>query len=383
MKTLTGSAQGAPWPVRDVDLQAMLHALLHGKLDEFKPRPERFEDALTSTVFGAIFWAEDLKLLENWLGIPPSSSRRIPKIEYWFWPRLDKAEPDVVFRLGDVLAVVEVKYRSGRHDKADNPEEEESVGDQLVRQYESIALPVSQRKQYQEAIECAIRECQLIQLYVVDAGRQRARPEFEESKQRIEESKNRLHRTSTLTLITWQSLSRVLNANSAANQGWRSDLAKYLRLCGLDIFEGFSRRRLLESGLLHIQDWSMRIAYPKLRFQSAFKPESVQPAMLLRWSLPGGVAEFNLRRAFSHDLLEGTAQRVILSWRSQAYSSMRIAYPKLRFQSAFKPESVQPAMLLRWNPAGGVAAFGLRRAFNNELLEGTAQRVILSWRSQA
>jgi hypothetical protein len=361
----------------------MLHALLHRKLDEFKLRPERFEDALTSTVFGAIFWAEDRELLEKWLGIPPSSSQRIPVIEYWFWPRLGPVEPDVVFRLGNVLVVVEAKYRSDRHDKAPKPEEEESVGDQLVRQYESIALPVSQRKQYAEAIECAICECQLIQLYVVDGGRQRARREFEESKQRIEESKKRLHRTTTLNLVTWQSLSRAMNVNNAENQGWRSDLAGYLRHCGLDIFGGFSRWQAPEGELFQIREWSMRIAYPKLRFQSAFKPESVQPAMLLRWNLPGGVAEFNLRRAFSHELLEGTAQRVILSWRSQAYSSMRATHPGLQFQSAFKAESVRPAMLLRWNLPSGVAEFNLRRAFGHELLEGTAQRVILSWRSQA
>lgn len=146
------------------------------------------------------------------------------------------------------------------------------------------------------------------------------------------------------------------------NQGWRSDLAGYLRLCGLDIFGGFSRWRPLESQLLHIRDWSMQIAYPKLRFQSAFNPELAQPAMLLRWNLPGGVAEFDIRRAFSHEFLDGTAQRVILSWRS----SVRTTHPRLQFQSAFK--SVQPATLLRWNLPGGVAEFNLRRAFSHELL---------------
>jgi len=290
----------------------MLHALLHGKLDESDPEPQRLEDTLTSTVFGAIFWAQDWTLLERWLGIPPISSQRIPTIEYWFWPRLAFAEPDVVFRLGNVLVVVEAKYRSGRHDLAPKPEEDESVRDQLVRQYKSIKESVSERAKYPEAIERAISECQLIQLFVVDARRQRpARVEIEESKQR-------LPRNTTLNLVTWQSLSRVLNVNSAANQGWRSDLAEYLRLCGLDIFSGFSRWHAPEGELFQIRDWSMRSAYPRLRFQSAFKPESVQPAILLRWSLPGGVAGLGLCRAFSHELLEGTAQQVILSWRSQA-----------------------------------------------------------------
>jgi hypothetical protein len=350
----------------------MLHALLHGKLAESNPEPQRLEDALTSTVFGAIFWAEDWKLLERWLGIPPPSSQRVPIIEYWFWPRLALAEPDVVFRLGNVLVVVEAKYRSDRHDTVPKPEEDESVGDQLFRQYWSIARPVSERAQYAEAIECAIRECQLIQLYVVDAGRKLARGEYEESKLRLPPN-------ATLKLVTWQSLSRVLNVNGAVNQGWRSDLAGYLRLCGLDIFGGFSQWRPLESQLLHIRDWSMQNAYPKLRLQSAINPELAQPEMLLRWNLHGGVAEFNLRRAISHELLDGTAQRVILSWRS----CVRTTHPRLQFQSAFKPQSVQPATLLRWNLPGGVAEFNLRRAFSHELLEGTAQPAILSWRSQA
>jgi len=289
----------------------MLHALLHGKLAESNPEPQRLEDALTSTIFGAIFWAEDWKLLEKWLDIPPSSTQRIPVIEYWFWPRLGPVEPDVVFRLRNVLVVVEAKYRSDRHDKSPASEEDESVGDQLVRQYESIASPVSQRKQYAEAIECAIRECQLIQLYVVDAGRQRARSE-------IKESARRLPPNATLRLVTWQSLTRSLDDNNAVNQGWKSDLAEYLRRCGLDVFSGFSRWHAPEGKLFQICDWRVRTAYPRLRFQSAFKPESVQPAMLLRWNPAGDAAELGLRRAFSHELLEGTAQHAILSWRSQA-----------------------------------------------------------------
>ena len=34
----------------------MLHAFLHGKIDESLPELDRREDALTSTVFGALVW---------------------------------------------------------------------------------------------------------------------------------------------------------------------------------------------------------------------------------------------------------------------------------------------------------------------------------------
>ncbi|MCH8130685.1 MAG: hypothetical protein IIC70_12405, partial [Acidobacteria bacterium] len=100
----------------------MLHALLHGKLDEKTPEPERLEDALTSTVFGTLVLADAGDVLADWLGRArrvdggrrPVKDRRINGV--WFWPQLALAEPDVVLRLGDELFVIEAKYRSDRHD---------------------------------------------------------------------------------------------------------------------------------------------------------------------------------------------------------------------------------------------------------------------------
>jgi hypothetical protein len=40
--------------------------------------------------------------------------------------------------------------------------------------------------------------------------------------------------------------------------------------------------------------------------------------MVLRWNPAGDAAELGLRRAFSHELLEGIAQHAVRSWRSQA-----------------------------------------------------------------
>ena len=47
----------------------MLHAVLHGKLDESVPEPARLEDALTSTVFGALVWTGSWDLLAGWLAV--------------------------------------------------------------------------------------------------------------------------------------------------------------------------------------------------------------------------------------------------------------------------------------------------------------------------
>ena len=41
----------------------MLHAFLHGKIDESLPELDRREDALTSTAFGALVWTGSWNLL--------------------------------------------------------------------------------------------------------------------------------------------------------------------------------------------------------------------------------------------------------------------------------------------------------------------------------
>ena len=99
----------------------MLHAVLHGKLDESLPEPDRLEDALTSTVFGALVWTGSWNLLARWLqgGASGGDADHVAgRWECWFWPRMAFAEPDVVLRLDGALVVVEAKYRSDRHDVA-------------------------------------------------------------------------------------------------------------------------------------------------------------------------------------------------------------------------------------------------------------------------
>ena len=45
----------------------MLHAVLHHKLDETTPEPQRLEDALTSTVFGTLVMTDATGVLAAWL----------------------------------------------------------------------------------------------------------------------------------------------------------------------------------------------------------------------------------------------------------------------------------------------------------------------------
>jgi len=66
----------------------MLHATLHGKLDETTPEPQRLEDALTSTVFGTLLCVDAWDLLSAWLLMRPAQGGREktePTLECWFW----------------------------------------------------------------------------------------------------------------------------------------------------------------------------------------------------------------------------------------------------------------------------------------------------------
>jgi hypothetical protein len=79
--------------------------------------------------------------------------------------------------------VVEAKYGSGRHDASPLVGPLDRPRDQLLRQYHSIREPRSDRVAYIESPERAIRECRLVQAFVVDARRPtQARRDYEESK---------------------------------------------------------------------------------------------------------------------------------------------------------------------------------------------------------
>ena len=216
----------------------MFHALLHGKLDPFRPEPQRIEDALTSAVFGSLVWVEGWDLLRRWL-YPTLIVPRRPFVDRdcWFWPRLSSlggtVEPDVVLRLDDILVVVEAKLRSSRHDLPDRTTEEEiAPRDQLVRQYHSVATPVAERSHYVETLERAIAECRLVQVYVVDARRvHRARHECAESRELLPSG-------ACLEVVTWQSLFRLLNGPDLRGARWATDLRAYLALADLDAYQG-------------------------------------------------------------------------------------------------------------------------------------------------
>lgn len=269
----------------------MLHALLHGKLDESLPEPQRREDALTSTVFGTLVWVNALDIVGQWLRLNTPIGGLLT--DAWFWPRLAFAEPDVVLRFGQFVIFVEAKYRSDRHDAVSDDEDEDAC-DQLVRQYRSATLSPERRARYAEALEQALAECKLVQVFLVDARRlRRARREYEESL-------GRLPSETDLRLVSWQSLFRLLSDADRASLPWARDLRAYFRMCGLDTFDGFGRSLALAADLAPARRWRAERDTGRLHLAAEIA-SSAGAALLRRWVVGGhrsrriGIGNWSLR----------------------------------------------------------------------------------------
>lgn len=259
----------------------MLHALLHGKLDPALAEPQRREDALTSSVFGTLCLVEAWDLIARWLGVVTWPAGHPENLECWFWPRLAGAvEPDVVLRLGNVLVVVEAKYRSGRHDLSVDDTDDEKPVDQIVRQHRAVSPPHDVRSSYPESLERAVRQCALLQAFVVDARRmRRARREHAESQALLPQD-------ARLNLVTWQDLYKLLLDPQWSRLRWAGDLRTYLRICGLASFHGIRRDVPNAEHMQVLVDWrpyGRRAVAPTLRTAGSMLAAEPAIADLWRW----------------------------------------------------------------------------------------------------
>jgi hypothetical protein len=262
----------------------VLHALLHGKLHSTLAEPERREDALTSTVFGTLVLLDAWGLIGKWLNVPEGQSSDSGAPECWFWPRLAGAvEPDVLLRLGEYLVVVEAKYRSDRHDLSPDDVDDERPVDQIVRQYHAVSPPHDRRSPYPESLERAVRECRILQVFLVDAKRIRqARLEHAESVSCL----SKVSAGATVTLATWQALYSLLLAPDWSRARWAIDLRAYLRICGLASFQGVRRDLASAEHLQTISNWRpvpVRPVVPTLRAAASMLASEPAIGELLRW----------------------------------------------------------------------------------------------------
>ncbi len=252
----------------------MLHALLHGKLDECTPEPERLEDALTSTVFGTLVLAGAGDVLADWLGRArrvdggrrPVKDRRINGV--WFWPQLTLAEPDVVLRLGDELFVIEAKYRSDLHD-APPDAEHKRITDQLHRQWASLDPAAVAHSRCPLDLRESILACDHTLLLVVDGRRLR------QSTREFRESADGLPPDADLRLLTWQSLHEILMSPSRreATSPWSEALDEYFERVGLQGFAGFRQwAPPFGSVALFLRNWrGSQVGRPMLDLRAPFR----------------------------------------------------------------------------------------------------------------
>lgn len=274
----------------------MLHAVLHHKLDETTPEPQRLEDALTSTVFGTLVMTDACDVMTAWLSRAkrvdgtrePVQAQHIDGI--WFWPRLALAEPDVVLQLGDQLFVIEAKYHSGRHDLAggdgDATDGEPPITDQLHRQWLSISDSVTDHEGYPDDLRRAIATCRKALIYVVDGRRShRAWRQFRESI-------DHLPYDADCRLLTWQSLHEVIASAVLPPEPrrWHALLCDYLQHLGLEGFIGLrSHSHGRSSDFTAATRWLSRLpTYAELDWHSAVGTKRGALAAARQWMINTG-----------------------------------------------------------------------------------------------
>ena len=246
----------------------MLHAELRGKA---APEDQHAEDALTSTVFGTLFTAGDaaLPILHAWLGHARPADAATPAwpaglagpLDYWFWPRLREAEPDVVIAAGTTLVVVEAKFHSGKSGSAAVPARDaDSAGaasgapapsDQLLREWRSIlssrdardrAAPSRASADAVASIDDAIAGSeQRVLVYLVKRSHAvKAAHELAASLAAAGAASPR----PALYLLHWEHLDEVLTAAasdaSRPAPRWQRELRAYLRHRRIAAFRGFA-----------------------------------------------------------------------------------------------------------------------------------------------
>lgn len=241
----------------------MLHAELHGKTDVLASKRERGEDLLTSTVFGTLLIANAVAELAAWLRrarrhgderaleVPP-----VDAVDYWFWPRLREAEPDVLIAFGKLLVIVEAKYYAKKHGSGT------AEVDQLGRQWRSCDAQVDTRG-YPARLGEAIRGCEsrVVVYLVLRRNLAKAREEVAESLQHEPQA--------AMYVLAWEDLDEVLGS---ADRGWKRDLCEFLVVRRLTAFRSFRRVMSARPGR-DLARWSLRgegaVPWPK-----AFSPES-------------------------------------------------------------------------------------------------------------
>ncbi|MFT3695693.1 MAG: hypothetical protein QM831_21325 [Kofleriaceae bacterium] len=218
----------------------MLHAELHGKLSsDIGDGAERLEDVLTSTVFGTLFAASAWKIVADWLSRARRGTDTIPQVEfsndavdYWFWPWLGTAEPDLIVRIGATLVIIEAKYFSGKSGSS-TPTELAASTDQLVREWCAIDI-AADSSGYDPRLREMVTEPATRRILIYLVRRSRYARESAELEQSLAHAPG-----ASMYLLTWEDLDEVLAPHLHVR--WASELSRYLERRRISAFRGFSR----------------------------------------------------------------------------------------------------------------------------------------------
>lgn len=218
----------------------MLHAELHGKLSsDIGDGAERLEDVLTSTVFGTLFAANAWHVVTDWLSRARRGADMIPPVEsghdatdYWFWPWLGTAEPDLVVRLGETLVVIEAKYLSGKSGSS-TPTAVADSSDQLVREWRAVGI-AADSSGYDPRLRELVADPATRRILVYLVRRSRYAREIAELEQSLAQAPG-----ASMYLLTWEDLDEVLAPHLHVR--WASELSRYLERRRISAFRGFGR----------------------------------------------------------------------------------------------------------------------------------------------
>jgi hypothetical protein len=247
----------------------VLHAELHGKLSADADDAVRREDVLTSTVFGTLLAANAWHILLDWLSRAQSvrDGERLAvaigdERRYWFWPYLDGAEPDLLLRIGALLAIVEAKYNSGKSGGAGVEPAEESK-DQLVREWHACS-PAADHARYPRDLCEAIQSCDRALIYLVRRARW--------AKAIVDARRSSaLNADARIYLLTWEDLDEAL---APLREITWIEMRMYLQRRGLAAFRGFHRVMAAQpSGALGAWSRVGTVATPG--FRAAFSDSSL------------------------------------------------------------------------------------------------------------
>jgi hypothetical protein len=229
----------------------MLQAINKGKIPS---NTENSEDLLTSSVFGAIRYLSNFSLIQDIIAnsinihqIKAGYFEHITHIEYYFWPRLEKSEPDLLVLLKNkrdkyLVFCIEAKYFSGKSSEEDLSVEFEERGnhqrDQLARQIEDIHKD-SAFKYLNIKKESVIFSC------LIFLTNDNFIPEVSLKKgyQSIDNSIPLDFKIDSIYWLSWKEIYKQINkhvTSSLQDRLIKEDLLEFFRRKNLACFEGFS-----------------------------------------------------------------------------------------------------------------------------------------------